>query len=68
MYYDLTGISSKLFLKYGPIFICFCFYFHYYRRWIQKDITVSYVKECSCYVFSRSFMVSGLTLIPLIPF
>ena len=26
MYYDLTGISSKLFLKYGPMFI-FAFIF-----------------------------------------
>ena len=29
----------------------FCFYFHYSRGWIQKDIAVIYVKECSAYVF-----------------
>ena len=31
--------------------IYFCFYFHYSRRWIKKDIAVIYVKECSSYVF-----------------
>ena len=28
-----------------------CFYFHYSRRWIKKDLAAIYVKECSSYVF-----------------
>ena len=33
-------------------FIClFLFYFHYSQRWINKDLTVIYVKECSASVF-----------------
>ena len=34
-----------------PPFVYFCFYFHYSRRWIKKDLAVIYVKECSSYVF-----------------
>ena len=37
----LSLIRSRLFL----------FYFHYSRRWIQKDIAAIYVKVCSAYVF-----------------
>ena len=33
-----------------PFFVCF--YFHYSRRWIQKDIVAIYVREF-CYVFLR---------------
>ena len=32
-------------------FVYFCFYFHYSRRWIKKDVARIYVKECSSYVF-----------------
>ena len=34
-----------------PPLVYFCFYFHYSRRWIKKDLAVIYVKECSSYVF-----------------
>ena len=29
----------------------FCFYIHYSRGWIQKDIMVIYIKDCSSYFF-----------------
>ena len=32
-------------------FVYFCFYFHYSRRWLRKDIAAIYVKGCSVYVF-----------------
>ena len=38
-----------------------CFYFHYSGRWVLEDLAVIYVRECFACVFSRSFMVSGLT-------
>ena len=31
-------------------FVHVCFYFHFSRRWIQKDIAAIYVKEYSAYV------------------
>ena len=33
-----------------PIFN-FCFYFHFSRWWVKKDLAVIYVIECSAYVF-----------------
>ena len=36
-------------------FVYFCFYFHYSRRWIKKDLAAIYVKECSAYVFLYEF-------------
>ena len=36
-------------------FVYFCFYFHYSRRWVKKDLSVVYVKECFSYVSSKSF-------------
>ena len=33
------------------LFVYFCFYFHYSRRWMKKHIAVIYVKECSACVF-----------------
>ena len=32
-------------------FVYFCFYFHYSRRWIKKDLDAIYVRECCTYVF-----------------
>ena len=32
-------------------FLCFCFYFRYSRRWIENDLAVIYVRECSAFVF-----------------
>ena len=34
----------------------------------KKNISAIYIKECSAYVSSRSFMISGLTIKPLIHF
>ena len=31
--------------------ICFCFYFHYSRRQVGKNIATIFVKECYAYVF-----------------
>ena len=45
-----------------------CFYFHYSRRWVIKDLALIYAIECSAYVFSKSFIVSGLTFRSLIHF
>ena len=53
------------------MFVYFCFYCHYSRRWIQEDIAVVYVRECFGVwpVFSsKSFMVSGLIFTSLIHF
>ena len=35
----------------SDLFFLFCFYFHFSRRWIKKDLAVIYVIECSAYVF-----------------
>ena len=48
--------------------IYLCFYFHYSGRWVIEDPAVIYVRECFAYVFSRSFIVSGLTYRSLICF
>ena len=32
-------------------FVYFCFYFHYSRRWVIKDLALIFVIECSAYVF-----------------
>ena len=45
---------------YVPV-VYFCFYFHNSGRWIEKDIAVIYVKACSAYDSSKSFIGSGLT-------
>ena len=45
----------------------FYLYFHFSRRWIQKDIAPIYVNECTAFMFSsKSFIVSCLTLRALI--
>ena len=49
-------------------FVYFCFYFHYSRRWIKKDLAVVYVKECSAHVSSKSFIVSSFIFGSLIRF
>ena len=48
-------------------FVHFCFYFHYSRRWIQKNIVAIYVKDCSLFP-PRSFIMSSLTRRSLIHF
>ena len=45
-----------------------CFYFLYSRKWVTEDLALIYVIECSAYVSSKSFIVSGLTFRSLIHF
>ena len=47
-------------------FVCFCFYFHWSRQWIKKDLAEIYVKDCFPMFSSKSFIVSGLTFKSLI--
>ena len=42
--------------------IYFCFYIHYCRRQLEKDIAVIYVKDCSPYVFLLYYLVLHLGL------
>ena len=48
LWFPLPCKSFKF--NYVP-FVYFCFYFHYSRRWIQKDIAVVYVKRVFCLCF-----------------
>jgi len=34
----------------GPL-VCFCFYFHYSRRWVIENLALIYAIECSAYIF-----------------
>ena len=33
------------------LLVYFCFYFHYFGRWVIEDLALNYVIECSAYVF-----------------
>ena len=48
--------------------VYFCFCCPCLRRYIQKNTVAFYVKECSAYVSSRSFIVFSLTFGSLILF
>ena len=61
----ISFYGQKL-LNLVPI-VYFCFYFHYSKRWVQKDFAVIYVKERSVFS-SRSFIVYSLTFGSLIRF
>ena len=38
-------------LKFNQVpLVYFCFYFHYSRRWVRKNLALIYVIECSAYV------------------
>ena len=41
---------QKLLSFIGSHLLYFCFYFHYSRRWVKKDLAVIYVKECCSYL------------------
>ena len=41
--------------------VYFCFYFYYFRRWIQKDIVASLCQKVFCLFSSKEFILSGLT-------
>ena len=69
---DRSGQSDKKSIKeyfcyFQVPFVYFCFYFHYSKRWIQKDMATIYVKECSKFS-SKSFIVFSLTFKSLIHF
>ena len=49
-------------------FVYFCFYFYSSGRWIKKDVSVIYVRECLPILSSPGFIVSGLTSRSLIHF
>ena len=50
------------------VFIFFLLYLLSFMRQIQKDIAAIYIKECTTYVSSRSFIVSSLIFRSLIHF
>ena len=49
------AVQKLLSLIRSHLFIYFCFYFLYFRIWIQKKITVIYVKGCSACVLIQEF-------------
>ena len=57
--FDYGFLCCAKAFKFNQVPFIFCFYFHYSRRWIIKDLAVIYVKECSVYS-SKSFIVSDL--------
>ena len=42
---------AKAFKFHWVPFVYFCFYFHFSRRWVKRDLAVIYVTDCSAYVF-----------------
>ena len=48
--------------------VYFCFYFHYSRRWVIKDLFWFMSLSVLCMFSSKSFIVSGLTFRSLIHF
>ena len=48
LWFPLLGKAVKF--HFVP-FVYFCFYFHFSRRWVKKDLAVIYVQEDSSYVF-----------------
>ena len=61
------AVPKLLHLIRSYLFI-FCFHFQYSGRWVIEDPAVIYVRECLPMVYSRSFIVSGLTFRSLIHF
>ena len=64
----VSSAVQKLLSLIRSHFLFVCFYFHYSRRWVIKDLVVIFVRECSAYVFLKSFVVSSLTFRSLIHF
>ena len=60
-FYCFHCCANAFEFKQVSIVVYFCFYLHYSGRWIKKDVAVTYVRECSAYISSKSFIVSGLT-------
>ena len=65
-FYGFLCWAEALSFNYVCLFY-FCFYFHYSKRWIKKDIATTYAKGCSAF-FSLCFIVFGLTFRSLIHF
>ena len=64
----VSFVVQKLLILIRSHFFYFCFYFQYSGRWVIEDPAVIYVRECLPMVYSRSFIVSGLTFRSLIHF
>ena len=48
----LIVLSCAKAFKFNQVpLVYFCFYFHYSRRWVIKDLALIYVIKCSSYVF-----------------
>ena len=43
------AVQKLKFNQVPPVY--FCFYFHYFRRWVLEDLILIYIIECSAYVF-----------------
>ena len=40
----VVSFATQKLSSLGPRY--FCFYFHYFERWVKKDVAVIYVTEC----------------------
>ena len=47
----MVSFAVQKLLNFIRSHLYFCFYFHFSRRWVKKDLAVMYVIECSAYVF-----------------
>jgi len=56
----MTNVDSVLKSRDITLPIKFHNFHHLRRRWVIEALDVIYVIECSAYVFSKSFIVSGL--------
>ena len=67
VFFSIVSFAVEKLLNLRRCYYFFCFYFHYswmlllFLETIKKDIAVIYVRDCSSYVFSRSFIIFGLT-------
>ena len=46
----VSFVVQKLFKFTYISLISFCFYFHYFRRWVKENLAAVYVKECTACV------------------
>ena len=51
----VSFVAQKPLMFNEVLFVYFCFYFHYSRRWGKKNPAAIYVKECFAYVFLYEF-------------
>ena len=63
----MVSFAVQKALKFNQVpFICFCFYFHYSRRWVKKILLRFMLKTVLPMFSSESFIVSGLIFRSLI--